>query len=465
MTQTLGRQPAVQSAAAVTLMVIGGDGTLAAQASLAAEGLSPAPTIVRQPSFLHALGSIGSRRAGAGPRAVIGRPVDLQGSAQAISRAFAQLAPQAQLVLVAPRDQAATAGEALANGFHRWWIEPIDTACLLSVLSGEVVDRLAEPSVTTGSSSTTALEAADAFMIETLLRRRRDFTHEALARIQRHAGLEDAAFTAQPQSIASDRAAATVSYGATVYGHLHAGPRASRALLGAAAAWLGRWMALRAQMDELWDMALRDPLTGAWNRRYFDRVLKVILERAAAERFAVTLLLFDIDDFKIYNDRYGHGAGDEILKETAKLMQQMVRPQDVVARIGGDEFAVIFWESEAKRRPDSHHPQDVDKVTRRFRAAIAAHKFPKLADEAPGTLTISGGLASFPWDGRDGEQLLERADAMALSSKQQGKNVITFGPGALQMYEHNGVTTEGLGARPQHDDDGASDTSRRAARD
>ncbi|MEP0764213.1 MAG: hypothetical protein HRF48_15895, partial [Chloroflexota bacterium] len=64
-----------------------------------------------------------------------------------------------------------------------------------------------------------------------------------------------------------------------------------------------------------------------------------------------------------------------------------------------------------------------------------AHRFPKLLHDAPGTLTISGGLASFPWDGRTPKDLLHLADAMALQSKRQGKNAITFGPGALRLCQ------------------------------
>jgi diguanylate cyclase (GGDEF)-like protein len=102
----------------------------------------------------------------------------------------------------------------------------------------------------------------------------------------------------------------------------------------------------------------------------------------------------------------------------------------VVARIGGDEFAVIFWDAQGPRKPHSEHPVDVRKAAERFRKAIAAHKFPKLLCDVPVSLTISGGLAGFPWDGRSPEELLARADAMALSSKQQGKNALVFGKGA-----------------------------------
>ena len=166
-----------------------------------------------------------------------------------------------------------------------------------------------------------------------------------------------------------------------------------------------------------------------WNRRYFNSVFARILQQAERDRQQVTLLVYDIDDFKLYNDRFGHAAGDDILRETARMMQSSVREGDVVARIGGDEFAVIFWEPQGPRRPGSRHPEDVLTATRRFQEALTSHRFPKLGDQAPGPLTVSGGLASYPWDGHTPDALLERADQQALRAKRQGKNAITFGPG------------------------------------
>ena len=186
--------------------------------------------------------------------------------------------------------------------------------------------------------------------------------------------------------------------------------------------------------ESLHRLAVTDYLTGAYNRRYFYHLTDQILARAAKRGLRASLLLFDIDDFKIYNDRYGHPAGDEVLNETAKLIQSLVRQHDVVARIGGDEFAVIFWDADAPRRKFSEHPRRVDQVTRRFQKAICQHRFPKLADLALGTLTISGGLAAFPWDGQSAEELIAIADHMLLQSKRQGKNVIALGPGACKAF-------------------------------
>lgn len=196
------------------------------------------------------------------------------------------------------------------------------------------------------------------------------------------------------------------------------------------AQWLGHWLRLERRLEQLRDLSLRDELTGAWNRRYFFRSLEKALAEATEKRQQVTVLLFDIDDFKNYNDTFGHATGDEILREVARLMQGMVREGDVVARIGGDEFAVIFCDRPEPRRQGSRHPADVIQTARRFQEAVCEHRFPRLLS-VQGTLTISGGLAGFPWDGRTAEELVERADQMALESKRQGKNVITLGDGRL----------------------------------
>ncbi len=204
-------------------------------------------------------------------------------------------------------------------------------------------------------------------------------------------------------------------------------------MLAPQATWLAAWLALRDQHVQLRDAAFSDPLTGAHNRRFFDHFLGAATEQAKKQRLPLTVLVFDIDNFKTFNDQYGHGAGDEILRETVKLLRSVIRPSDKVCRIGGDEFAVVFHEPSGPRTPTSRPPTNIFPIAQRFQKAILDHKFPKLLREAPATLTISGGLATYPWDGADAQSLLARADELAMQSKKAGKNCITLGPGAERL--------------------------------
>lgn len=216
------------------------------------------------------------------------------------------------------------------------------------------------------------------------------------------------------------------------FGHLKAA-RSDGATLATHARWLAGWLRLRDQQNQLRAAAFTDPLTGAWNRRYFDRFIASAIEQARAGRQPVTVLVFDIDNFKQYNDQYGHDAGDDILRETVRLLRSTIRPTDRVCRVGGDEFAVVFFEPQGPRQEGSKHPSSVFSIAQRFQQQVLKHQFPKLLHCAPGTLTISGGLATFPWDGNTPAELLSKADQLAMASKRQGKNAITIGPGAMKM--------------------------------
>jgi diguanylate cyclase (GGDEF)-like protein len=193
------------------------------------------------------------------------------------------------------------------------------------------------------------------------------------------------------------------------------------------ARWLAGWLSLADQQRRLRAEAMTDRVSGAWNRRYFDRFLEAAIEQARSQRRMLTVLVFDLDNFKQFNDEMGHEAGDVILRETVNLMHSLTRPTDRICRIGGDEFAVIFYEPEGPRDDNSNHPQNFEAVAVRFQRAVLEHRFPRLGIDAPGRLTISGGLATFPWDGNSPEELLRRADQLAMESKRAGKNSITFG--------------------------------------
>lgn len=233
---------------------------------------------------------------------------------------------------------------------------------------------------------------------------------------------------AQPPA-APGRHHAPVTLGTHLAGWLQSA-LAAPATLEVHARWLAAWLELQHQQHALQHAALVDELTGAFNRRYFDRFLASAITQAQRDRHALTLMVLDLDDFKSYNDRFGHPAGDDILRETVRLLRSVIRPSDRVCRIGGDEFAVIFYEPTGPRDPGSRPPDDPLRIAHRFQQQIREHRFPKLGGCAPGTLTVSAGIATYPWDGRSVAELLARADQLALDSKRAGKNAITIGPNA-----------------------------------
>jgi len=205
---------------------------------------------------------------------------------------------------------------------------------------------------------------------------------------------------------------------------------------------------LAQRIRHLERLATEDDLTGLKNRRYIREFARQIIEYAKKENGQVTLLVFDIDDFKHYNDRYGHATGDDILKQAAILVRHCCRSHDVVGRIGGDEFAVVFWEEPQSRRPrtedrpqtkdleppaserrssSADHPTEVLAIAKRFAKELEKAELSSLdglGPEGKGVLTISGGLASFPRDGQTSQELFIQADKALLEAKRSGKNRI-----------------------------------------
>jgi diguanylate cyclase (GGDEF)-like protein len=200
--------------------------------------------------------------------------------------------------------------------------------------------------------------------------------------------------------------------------------------------WLAHWLRLDRAHEELRVLAWTDELTGAGNRRAFERVIDATIAEARGERRPVSIMYFDIDNFKLYNDRFGHDAGDEVLREVVELLRAVIRRGDHVFRVGGDEFVVIFADYRGPRggaanlQGGTQVIESVETIAHRFRDRVCDLKLPQLGLDAPGTVSVSAGVATYPWDGHDARSLLSHADQLALQSKRSGKNTITFGPGA-----------------------------------
>jgi diguanylate cyclase (GGDEF)-like protein len=166
-------------------------------------------------------------------------------------------------------------------------------------------------------------------------------------------------------------------------------------------------------LETMSHQASHDSLTGLLGHRAFHETLKERLrDRTSTEVF--TLATIDIDDFKLVNDLHGHPVGDQALCQVANALQASVRDQDLVFRVGGEEFAVLLPGLDAL---------DALPVAERLRAAVARKTF------AP-PLHVSIGLASWPDDGADGKRLMERADAALYAAKDAGKDRTTLASAA-----------------------------------
>lgn len=168
--------------------------------------------------------------------------------------------------------------------------------------------------------------------------------------------------------------------------------------------------------QELYEAALRDPLTKAYNRRALFERLETDLSHAVRHDTPLALLMFDLDHFKQVNDTYGHLVGDHVLREFADLVSSTVRREDLFARYGGEEFAM------ACRSTDVQHATE---LAERIRAAVEARAF--VFEGQRISVTVSVGVAC-TWKEATVEALIERSDQMLYRAKNEGRNRVIFHP-------------------------------------
>jgi diguanylate cyclase (GGDEF)-like protein len=189
-------------------------------------------------------------------------------------------------------------------------------------------------------------------------------------------------------------------------------PRVERRLIASAEQFAAHGaLALRKAwlLEQVQFLAERDPLTGACNRRTFERELARHLSHSERADEPLSLAMFDLDHFKRLNDRHGHQAGDDALRNVAAALTTASRAFDTVARYGGEEFAVIMPALPAS---------EALKTVERLRAAIAAAEGPK-------AITASAGVASYPANAPDADSLIRFADEALYESKARGRNRAT----------------------------------------
>lgn len=177
--------------------------------------------------------------------------------------------------------------------------------------------------------------------------------------------------------------------------------------------------ALRESEARMAHMAHHDPLTGLPNRAMFQIRFRGALVRAERDGHPFALLYIDLDGFKPINDTYGHAVGDEVLRHVARRLSGALRPTDSIARIGGDEFAILVTSEDATRPP-------CDAIARRCREALAE---PIMADGHLVAAGLSIGWSVYPDDGTDAHHLLTHADQAMYAAKAAAKQASSSSAG------------------------------------
>jgi len=154
-----------------------------------------------------------------------------------------------------------------------------------------------------------------------------------------------------------------------------------------------------------------DSLTGIANRRAFMEKIEEAVKISQNFNYPLSVILFDIDNFKKVNDTYGHDVGDEVLKEITKIVSNQLRKTDFFARWGGEEFMIILENTEL---------EDAVQLAERLRKTIEAYKFKKV-----GYITVSFGVTEFK-SNEDIDSLLKRLDELLYKAKKKGKNRVEF---------------------------------------
>jgi diguanylate cyclase (GGDEF)-like protein/PAS domain S-box-containing protein len=183
----------------------------------------------------------------------------------------------------------------------------------------------------------------------------------------------------------------------------------------------------RRMLNDALDRADRDPLTGLFNHRSFHRRLNEEADRANRNNCEIAVAIIDINNFKFFNDCYGHVSGDEVLLQVAKQLSKNCRTYDTIARYGGDEFAVIVTGSPMV---------DGAAISQRIRDAVRAANFTPPGDDVSVPLAASVGLAVYPTEAPSRHELISLADERLRNEKTGGGESAAIAAGIYERLKH-----------------------------
>jgi diguanylate cyclase (GGDEF)-like protein len=180
-------------------------------------------------------------------------------------------------------------------------------------------------------------------------------------------------------------------------------------------------------------MSITDPLTGMLNRRYLVERLAEELKRSKRHEYPMSFMMIDIDDFKLYNDRNGHQAGDLALEMTAQCLKSALRGADVASRYGGEEFCILLPQTTI---------EEATAIAERIRRRVLRMRFPHGKNQPHGAVTVSIGVSSFHPGLDTPEEIIETADRALYLAKHQGKNRVEVSEPPPDLTQNNDAAEE-----------------------
>ena len=182
--------------------------------------------------------------------------------------------------------------------------------------------------------------------------------------------------------------------------------------------------AISIENARLFELATTDGMTKLYVHRYFQLLLDKEMKRSSRHNKKFSLIMMDIDNFKAFNDTYGHQLGDKVLKDVAHAVKKNTRAEDVTARYGGEEFIVILPETDV---------QQAMIAAEKIRASVAELEIPHESQKLH--VTISLGVSTYPEHAGEKEALIHAADTALYTSKHRGKNCVS-------LFEKKGISAE-----------------------